>query len=185
MGTLFFGIQTVGSKWDGQCQGTRCGSQLSAGSHITGECNGRRIGAVGHYGSWSYCGGVAECFLKLWHCVEVVVIAILRLLCHRCKSVVHFAPEAGWTISTAQRVGNLELCSSCHLWCFFSVTIVLDMRQHMNSCPQHVCRAHTAIGQFSLSSWCSGGRLDKLQELYFMRKLQQEPCINKITIFFI
>jgi hypothetical protein len=158
MGTLFCGIQTVGSKWDEQCQGTRCGSQLSAGSRITGECNGMRIGATGHYGSWSYFGGVAEFFLKLRHCVEVVVIAIFRLLCHQCKSFVHFALEAGWTLSTVHRLGSLELCSSCHLW-YFSLTIVLNMMQHVGSGPQHVCRAHTAIGQFSLSSWCRGGWL--------------------------
>jgi len=185
MGTLFCGIQTVGSKWDGWCQDTRCGSQLSAGSHITGECNGRRIGATGHYGSWSNLRGMAEFFLKFWHRVGIVVIAILKLLCHRLKSIVHFALEAGWIISTVQRVGNLELCSTCHLWYFFSITIVLDMRQHTNSSPHHVCRAHTTIRQFSMSPWCTGFRLDKLQELHFRRKLKWESCVNKISIFFI
>lgn len=185
MGTLFCGIQTVGSKWDRRCQDTRCGSQLSAGSHITGECNGRRIGATGHHGSWSYCGCMAEFFLKLWHRVGVVVIAVLRLHCHQLKNLVHFVLEAGWTISTVQRVGSLELCSACHLWYFFSITIVLDMRQHMNSSPQHFFRAHTTIGQFSVSSWCRGFWLDELQELQFWRKLKRQSCVNKITIFFI
>jgi hypothetical protein len=59
------------------------------------------------------------------------------------------------------------------------------MREHMNSCPQHVCRAHTTFRQFSISSRCRGFLLDKLQELHFRRKLQREPCISKITIFFV
>ena len=54
-------------------------------------------------------------FLSFDILCEVVVFAILRLLCQQGKSIVHFALEAGWTISTVQRVGSLQLCSSCHL----------------------------------------------------------------------
>jgi hypothetical protein len=41
--TLFCGIQTADSKLDGPCQGTRSGSQHSAGSHITSEYNQGRM----------------------------------------------------------------------------------------------------------------------------------------------
>jgi hypothetical protein len=72
MATLFYGIQTLGCKWDGPCWGTRNGSQHSAGSHITGE------GPASAESTWMQSSEITQVSLQ----TSVRTVSGIKRLCH-------------------------------------------------------------------------------------------------------